>query len=133
MLRTGKETVKRRATLDQYSAEIDDLLYADIEKVWAMPDAGAGEIVDLNNQSALIEIIQKSLVIIANLDQLDPHDDFFERGIDSLQVLRLVRDLRSRYGVGQLQPATNYLASSAASLAKAISDLSNDSRQSKEK
>ena len=131
VLRTGKDTIQRYATLNQYSERIDRL-YADVEATWAVNMARAIQYVDRSDHVSLAEIIQTSLMSITKLKYMDPDEDFFAAGVDSLQVLRLVRELRSTWGIDGVQPTTVYLHPSAASLTKAIHGLINNNRQSKE-
>jgi hypothetical protein len=132
--RTAKETINRKETLANYSKEID-ALYADAEKMWVRPTALSGRWPDLADTIAVVEAIQAELKIIAKIETMRQDEDFFVRGIDSLAVLRLVRNLRTFFGVEQIQPGTIYLHPNAVSLAKAIRDLaqiSNEAKQEKE-
>ena len=129
--RTAKETIKRKATLAKYSKNID-ALYADAEKTWVMPSALPSQQPDLSDTVAIAEIIQTKVKAIAGLDMIGPYEDFFTRGIDSLVVLRLVRDLRASISVEQLQPGTVYLHSNTVSLAQAIHDLAQTTKQTEQ-
>ena len=129
--RTAKETIKRKETLANYSKEIDDL-YADAEKIRVRPTAVSGRWPDLADTVAVGEKILSKLKSIAKIETMRQDEDFFARGIDSLTVLRLVRDLRSLFGVEQIQPGTVYLHPNAVSLAKAIRDLAQSSNEAKQ-
>lgn len=129
--RTAKETIKRKATLIAYSEEIN-ALYADAEKTWVGPTGVLSQRQNLADTVAVAEVIQARLKNIARLDALGLEEDFFARGVDSLAVLRLIRDLRGLFGVEQLQPGTVYLHPNAMSLAKTIHDISQESTLTKQ-
>lgn len=106
MSRAGKGTVQRGFTIEKYSAEID-ALYADAEK---MNDCDVLAKVDpLNMKQSVHQIVAFAM----GLEQLGVDDDFFSRGMDSLQVIQTARYLKSGLQeagmkVGNLGPSTIY-------------------------
>lgn len=126
MLRAGKGTVQRKLTLTAYAGEID-ALYADAEsfmEVELPPSVHGFETSSL--ESLILRLVQK---LALHNKQINLDDDFFSHGgIDSLQVLQLLRQLgirgyssRDRYGT--LSPSTVYNNPTASSLAVAIQNL----------
>ena len=93
MLRTDKGTVKRRATNQAYEKEIDEL-YADVAGFGQASDA-----VQLNprDSDALRIAIHNMLTKIEGLQKITFDQDLFAAGMDSLQVMNLVRQLRSSF------------------------------------
>lgn len=88
MSRAGKGTVQRGFTIEKYSAEID-ALYADAETI---NDRGVLAKVDrLNMKQSVRQIVTFAM----GLEHLGFDDDFFSRGMDSLQVIQTARYLRS--------------------------------------
>ena len=132
MLRAGKGTVQRRLTLNVYADEIDTL-YADAENFingeLPLPVHGF-ETSSL--QSLILGLVQR---LALHNKEIDVDDDFFTRGgIDSLQVLQLVRQLgahgystRDRYNT--LSPSIVYNNPTASSLAVAIRNLNMASQE----
>ena len=93
MLRTDKGTVKRRATNQAYKEEIDQL-YVDV--------AGFEDSLDVDqlnpkDQHALRVAIRGILTEMEGLRDVTFQQDFFAAGMDSLQVMNLVRQLRSSF------------------------------------
>lgn len=106
MSRAGKGTVQRRFTIEKYSAEID-ALYADAEK---MNDRDVlAKINPLNMKQSIHQIVAFAM----GLEHLGVDDDFFSRGMDSLQVIQTARYLKSGLQeagmkIGNLGPSTIY-------------------------
>ena len=134
MLRAGKGTIQRRLTLNAYADEID-ALYADAESIMNRelpPSVHGFEISSL--ESLILHLIEKMAL---HDKRLDLDDDFFSYGgMDSLQVLQLVRELgvqgyspRDRYDA--LSPSTVYNNPTASSLAVAVQKLNAASQERK--
>ena len=123
MLRAGKGTVQRRLTMAAYATEIEKV-YADAELFTNAESRPPGHEVDIKS---LRSLILRTIRNLAGHDlSLGPEDDFFSGGgLDSLQVLQLVRQLR---GCGQssedrdnvISPSIVYSNPSASSLAEAV-------------
>ena len=93
VLRTGKGTVRRQMTLDLYQNEIDKLYEA-----IAIPDNPAttlmdGELKDVNNLRDSLYQIVVACTWLNN--KLTLEADFFELGLDSLQVVALTRQVNA--------------------------------------
>ncbi|KAK4237128.1 linear gramicidin synthase subunit D [Achaetomium macrosporum] len=91
LIRTPKGTIQRTTSIAQYSAEIDRL-YADAEVV--LEDDTAGWALDPTDINAVKQFVRESVSAITGWNNVDDSADFFERGMDSLQVLQLSRILR---------------------------------------
>ena len=91
MLRTDKGTVKRRATNELYKEEIDQF-YVDVE---GLGDSSDTIQLSPKDQDTLRVAIRKMLTEMDGLQEITSEQDFFAAGMDSLQVMNLVRQLRS--------------------------------------
>ena len=93
MLRTDKGTVKRRATNKAYEEEIDQF-YADVAGFEDSSDT-----IQLNpkDQDSLRTGVRNLLVTMEGVQKISLEEDFFSLGLDSLQVMNLVRKLRSSF------------------------------------
>lgn len=92
MLRTDKGTVKRRATNQAYEEEIDRL-YRDLA---GLGDSDAVQL-DPKDQGVLRTKIRSMLTEMDGLRNITFENDLFAAGMDSLQVMNLVRQLRSSF------------------------------------
>lgn len=126
MLRTDKSTVKRRATNQAYEEEIDQL-YRDLTGLRDSSDA-----IQLNprDQDALRIGMRNILTGMEGLQNITFEQDFFAAGMDSLQVMNLVRQLRSSFrdhdggAVAHLMsPRTIYSSPTISKLATAVHNL----------
>ena len=128
ILRTLKGSIRRQATLSHYTSKISQL-YTDVEAAWA-PSSSTSKEVDLETVESIEGFLRASLDAITQIGEIDGKEDFFSRGMDSLQVLRLVRQLRMKTGLGSIQPSTIYLHSSITSLAQALHDFTHNAQSS---
>ena len=120
LLRTPKGTVMRKATLDQYKEDIDKL-YETVESTRTGSADSAESFVSPDDLEAVLTVIRAAYSEYAALSDLESDDDdLLARGIDSLQVLRLCRNLRSKIAVENLKPATIYQNPTPLALARAI-------------
>lgn len=121
MLRAGKGTIQRQLTLRHYSKEIDSLYTA---------SDPAEEDVQLNTRdfdtiaASLRDIIEHT----TKLESLGIEDDFFQHGMDSLQVLQIVRKMKAALAknganADMVTSSTIYMHPSVASLSDAILKL----------
>lgn len=126
MLRTDKGTVKRRATNQAYEEEIDQF-YKDIAGF-----GDASDVIQLNprDQDALRVSIRNILTEMKGLQNITTEQDFFAAGMDSLQVMDFVRQLRSSFKdfdggavAHLLSPRTVYSNATVLKLATAIEYL----------
>ena len=135
MLRTDKDTVKRRATNQLYKEEIDQF-YVDVE--------GLGDSSDTTqlspwDQDTLRDAIRKILTDMDGLQDITFEKDFFAAGMDSLQVMNLVRQLRSSFrdhhggAVARLiSPRTIYSNPNVSKLAIAVQFLADHGKTTSE-
>lgn len=115
MLRAGKGTVQRQGTLKLY-AELVDALYA---TTGDGPSKLDGKTVDLSNPVAVTEIVRRLVTDLTDWTELQDDQDFFARGMDSLQVLQLSRDLKA-IGVENAAPSRVYSNPSVELLARSV-------------
>lgn len=112
MLRAGKGTVQRNATLSLY-AEIIDNIYQQ-EETWEGDISAA-----LSSKDDIKSLIRDLVADIMGWDDLD----FFQHlGMDSLAVLRLQRSLKSRLPGNSISLNTVYSNPSIKALAKEIEE-----------
>ena len=105
--RTPKLSVRRGPTIDSYATEIDEIYHryeTDLEDVAEVEFPLNVVVASLRDiQENLMSLIQK----LTGWDgQLDPGDDVFALGLDSLHVARIVRALKqlfSRAGNSEIQ------------------------------
>jgi len=132
MLRSGKGTIQRRLTLTAYADEID-ALYADAESfmIGELPPPVPG-FESSSLESLILRLVQR---LALHKKQIGLDDDFFAHGgIDSLQALQLVRQLRghgysTRDRYDTLSPSIVYNNPTASRLAVAIQNLNAASQE----
>ncbi|KAL8650328.1 MAG: hypothetical protein Q9226_005189 [Calogaya cf. arnoldii] len=145
-LRAGKGTVQRRMTVDAYHDEID-IMYGKLDKLVTV-----GELESSNSTSfggpqvppeattacAISHVgwLQQLICGVTGWPSLDPDRDFFEMGMDSLQVINLVRRINAAASpaANKMVPitaSTIYSNPSVTKLAKVLtnSPQSSESRQ----
>lgn len=130
MSRAGKGTVQRRFTIEKYSAEID-ALYADAEK---MNDSDVLAKVDPLN---LKQFVHQIVTFAMGLEHLGADDDFFSRGMDSLQVIQTARYLKSGLQeagmkAGNLGPSTIYTNPTITKLTSAVESFAQNIQATRE-
>ncbi|PHH89621.1 hypothetical protein CDD83_5637 [Cordyceps sp. RAO-2017] len=112
MIRTGKGSVKRQMTLALYEEEIDGI-YREAER----PSGRLTEsFVDLDDFDQVSEAIRQAFAKITKRQVPSDDTDFFTVGMDSLQVLRLARQLRALSGLAAFEPAEVYRNPSVSAL-----------------
>ncbi len=136
MIMADKGSVKRAGTLKAYAEEIDRI-YANAD------DASLPTIkLDAHDQDALTKGLQELLVGTLGLEAIAPEQDIFAIGADSLQVMNLVRQLRTAFtaqeGEGMIpihliSPKIVYANPTAAKLANALHQMTGHSAESSEK
>lgn len=129
MSRAGKGTVQRRFTIDKYSAELD-ALYTDAER---LRDGEA--IVEIPGN--LEQFVSQAVISAIGIADIKTNDDFFARGMDSLQVIQLARYLKGGLARGgirahSLAPSTIYTHPTIVKLTEEITHLAQTSRASTE-
>ena len=116
MLRTPKGTVQRQETLEAYTKELNDL-YADAEEMGTLD--GLSESLDPNDPDTVAEFLKKVIMDISGIS-LTFDEDIFVKGLDSLQALRLTRDLRHALVMKQISASMIYANPSVSLLTQAI-------------
>ncbi|KAI1641467.1 putative NRPS-like enzyme [Biscogniauxia mediterranea] len=91
LIRAGKGTIQRTASLAQYATEI--------ERLYASADLGLDEDpghapFDTTNPRAVLIFVRNSIRSVTGWSYVRDSDNFFERGMDSLQALQLTRTLK---------------------------------------
>lgn len=132
--RAGKGTIQRRVTVDSYQFEIDQA-YEEFARLTRLQEPGAahgnGRLLDsvssTGNGRLHTDIVEDSLVALVcrttGWTQLDTSANFFSLGMDSLQVINLVRSINSSHlGIGPTRlmasPKTIYANPTIIMLAK---------------
>ncbi|KAK5123225.1 hypothetical protein LTR85_003424 [Meristemomyces frigidus] len=90
--RAGKGTVQRRLAVDSYESELD-ALYAAIEDPRATRVIGS--LGDDGSSMDLAQALRKAMVRLGGFDNVTLDDNLFDRGMDSLGVVNLLRSIRS--------------------------------------
>ncbi|KAL8640786.1 MAG: hypothetical protein Q9228_002325 [Teloschistes exilis] len=90
MLRADKGTVKRAATLKVYAAEIDDFY-----KHLQLSDGSNVVDLDTKDPEALTISLKSMLEGIGDFKGVTDDEDFFSRGMNSLQVMTWVRQIKA--------------------------------------
>ncbi len=130
MLRAGKGTVQRSGTLRLYADDIESL-YADADTMSTDVEGHGLDTVDCSNQLDVTRFIDKSILSITHWQNLDEDSNIFTLGLDSLQALLLVRELKRGLAMSNIALTTVYTNPSVTALADAILCLSRDQQESK--
>lgn len=93
MLRAGKGTVQRSGTLKLYESEIN-ALYRDADSLSIQSDDKSRNSRSTLDEKAILELVRQSVLSTTGWPSLDESADFFGLGMDSLQALVVVRNLR---------------------------------------
>ena len=104
MIRAGKGTVQRQATVTQYANEIDELyLRAKTEL------SGTGRASVDTKDAAQVSNLLKQVIIKIEPDLLqEGANNFFALGMDSLMAMRIIRALRHGLGRPELEVSVVY-------------------------
>ncbi|KAK4691469.1 hypothetical protein P7C71_g5539, partial [Lecanoromycetidae sp. Uapishka_2] len=130
MARAGKGTVQRRFTIDSYAAELQ-ALYKDAD---ALQDREVPVKIDSHDlEGSILQL----LVFTTGIKDINKEDDFFARGMDSLQVIQTARYLKAglrECGIEAegLAPSIIYTNPTVSKLALAVLALIQDSKTSHE-
>lgn len=89
----GQGKIQRKQTYDLYKEDIDRL-YQEVEDPAPMGLLLHHNKVDFNDRSAIVEWLRELLVDIANINELESEEGLFAAGLDSLHVIRLVREFK---------------------------------------
>ncbi|KAI1858540.1 uncharacterized protein JN550_012587 [Neoarthrinium moseri] len=127
--RSGKGTIQRTETLKVYEMEIDQL-YKDAERHYL----GRADQLDLSSEESLIASFRRIVEACTNGLKIDPEKDFFQSGIDSLQVINMSRRIRAglsasgfTIGSNQLGPRVIYANPTLRNLAQLVLQMTRSS------
>ncbi|KAL8853057.1 MAG: hypothetical protein Q9221_002087 [Calogaya cf. arnoldii] len=131
MLRASKGTVQRKSTLQLYETEFGVLYSADT----SLATVGHDLELDLGDRAQLTETLKRLISDILIYEHLDDHQDLFQLGLDSLQVLSLTKQINGllRKHDRSITTATIFASASIAKLAEALEKLGLDNGESSEK
>ncbi|PHH81827.1 hypothetical protein CDD82_7761 [Ophiocordyceps australis] len=115
MLRSGKGTIRRQDTIRLYAEEIEEI-YKESELLNGQSESRS---IDINNIDEIAQAIRSAFAIVTKRDIPDDAD-FFSIGMDSVQVIRLVRQLRRVTGLADITPALVYKNPSISTLSLEI-------------
>lgn len=90
MLRTDKGTVKRSATLKAYAKDIDEF-YDHLDTANTVEQFD----LDTKDHDSLMASLKLLITKVYDLGSMAPDDDLFTLGMNSLQVMTMVRQLKS--------------------------------------
>ncbi|KAI0798993.1 putative NRPS-like enzyme [Xylaria sp. FL0064] len=126
LIRSGKGTFMRNASISQYIAEIDKL-YANSDVIPEDYDSATFEtVVHTMSLSEATRIIRHHICTVTGWTSLEDSDNFFDRGMDSLQGLQLIRALRSAFHRHDFALSTVYQNPTASQLALAMLTRNDD-------
>ena len=130
MLRAGKGTVQRSGTLRLYNDEIESL-YADADTMSADVEGHRPDTLDRLDEGAVVQFIHKSIMSVTHWQKLDENSNIFTLGMDSLQALLLVRELKRGLALPNIALTTVYTNPSVTALTDAVLCLSKNQHESK--
>ncbi|KAI1763791.1 putative NRPS-like enzyme [Hypoxylon sp. FL1150] len=117
LIRAGKGTIQRPASLAQYEAEIDKI-YADMDAI--LEDATTDAPVDPTNQDEIMLLVRNTISTVTGWESIDDMSNFFDRGADSLQALQITRALRRGLRRADIALSTVYHNPSISQLTSAL-------------
>ncbi|TGJ78269.1 hypothetical protein E0Z10_g10497 [Xylaria hypoxylon] len=125
LIRAGKGTIQRTASISQYTDEIEKL-YASIEVTFDEEEDQDSAVVrlrsvDLTDTDSVSRLIWRTVRGLTGWTDIDESTSFFEAGMDSLQALQLSRALHKSLQVSSLALSTIYQNPSALQLAQSLS------------
>ncbi|KAJ5591981.1 uncharacterized protein N7459_002350 [Penicillium hispanicum] len=133
MLRAGKGTISRAATIASYTPEIE-ALYADAERLAAQSENGPVGPGRVDNPQQISDFIQASLESITSwhAEQICTTENFFLLGLDSLQAITATRIFKRGFDLPSFTPNLIYLNPSLSALTRAVLELMRNDQASKE-
>lgn len=121
ILRTSKGTMQRKATLNLYADKLDSLYSnSDMDLTNALP-----ETFDYTDQTAIANVIQQTVTEVTDWPSINNSDEFFNLGMNSLEVIQLSRTLKIKFRLSALEPRVVYANPSVKLLSRFIMDRSN--------
>jgi aryl carrier-like protein len=122
VIRAGKGTMQRAATLQQYSTELDKL-YRNADMDLDRGPDHIGSSARIQGIEAISQIVRTAVAQALEKTEVGDHDDFFAIGADSLQALIVTRKLRQSLRIPDIAIATIYSNPSVARLSNAVHSL----------
>ncbi|TVY18185.1 Non-canonical non-ribosomal peptide synthetase FUB8 [Lachnellula arida] len=124
VLIAGKGTVQRAGTLALYKDELEALYSAadETSAVENSPSSRSG-VIDLSNPLELAQAVRKVILSVTGWRTVGNQDDFFTQGLDSIQGLVIMQQLRRASGLRTLPTGTIYQHPSISVLSSAINEL----------
>ena len=124
MARAGKGTVQRKATLKLYESEVDRL-YTDADVSNAASSVESLININLKDIKAVRSSVCHIIQHVTLWNQLTEDNELFSKGLDSPQVIQIVRYLKAGLATAgvdarSLAPSTVYTNSSVSKLTAAI-------------
>ncbi|KAF3769380.1 hypothetical protein M406DRAFT_96027 [Cryphonectria parasitica EP155] len=122
VLRAGKGTIQRASSVEQFSAEIE-ALYANADVITDDENRPGEASWDLTDAASIARFIQETVSDVTGWpapDQAETAETFFDRGMDSLMALQLVRRLRHSLQRPELSLSTVYSNPTVSQLSHAI-------------
>ena len=107
----GQGKIQRHRTYQLYEKDIEKLYQAAEDGQLGLTEGDAGDSprIDFTRQSSIKEWLQKFIADNAGIHDLGGDDTFLEAGMDSLRVIRIVRELKRQVKLAddtQLTPAS---------------------------
>lgn len=92
----GQGKIQRHQTYQQYEEDIEKVYQAADDGQLGLTEGDAGDSprIDFTRQSSIKEWLRKFIADDAGIHDLGGDDTFFEAGMDSLRVIRIVRELK---------------------------------------
>lgn len=119
MVRAGKGTVSRAATLKAYTSEFD-ALYRDADSLVIDLKDGFNNQNERLNEETIKKCVKESILSTVRWSSLDELANFFALGMDSLQALAVVRKLRQSLATSTIALSTVYTNPSLSAVTNAI-------------
>ena len=119
MVRAGKGTISRAATLRSYASEID-ALYKDVDALFTDLKGGSDNQSQSLNEETVRKCVKESVLSTVRWSSLDESANFFALGMDSLQAMAIVRKLRESLATSTIALSTVYTNPSLSALTNAI-------------
>ncbi|KAF5867602.1 putative nrps-like enzyme protein [Botrytis fragariae] len=130
ILMSAKGTIQRSPTLREYASEIEKL-YVDADRMSAYI-AGENdeneEHVDIHDIEAVHKLLRQTVLKVSKWDEVKVRneDNLFVQGMDSLQALQLIRNLRKALNKPDLAISILYTNPSIVQLLQSIMAMSKD-------
>lgn len=92
----GQGKIQRHQTFQQYEEDIEMVYQAAEDEPLGLTEGDAGDSsrIDFRRQSSIKEWLQRFIANDAGIHDLGGDDAFFEAGMDSLRVIRIIRELK---------------------------------------